>query len=611
MGTGPVRGLRAQARIPSIGCGTNSWGNSRAAITGPQSTHAVMAELKPTRIPRRVGLTPVNFRKLSEYGTLGAKSVAQQLQDGFKLGVAADIHRISRAEQRLRPEHYTEVERIALREHVAKALAKGQYLDVTDTWRLQMPWLYRAPLVPVHQADKIRPCHHLSYGSDSTNVLIPEHLKRLEGAIEDIRAVRLVLVVMGDRHGWHRILLSKFDIRAAYRLVPIDPEDWMHQGCEFEGRVYIDIFLSFGGASAPRIFGEVAAAVMNAFKAQISDDLTSGDFVAAIRRYVDDIIIVTLDSETERICDAFKEFMAGLNIALKESKEETAARRLVYLGVLIDLDDQTLRVNPAKVPAVVATMREAVSAKQITRRQAVSLLGKLQFMSTHTPSMKWCLTSMYRMLKGGRQVAALTEAMSMGFERWIRILTLNPGVPISPEGTDGMRVHTIFTDASGRGLGAYWPAKDKAISHMLDDHMCIAKVDETKTRNDVSMMFLELLAVLAVFTEWAGELGTCHLVLHIDNMGALGAVRSENPGKCKTDQCRAVLAAIEEVSALHGIVRSTVYVSSEANVNADALSRDEMHRFQGGVLKSVQRCEAAMEIGRQAMKLSPKRIKRE
>jgi len=41
-------------------------------------------------------------------------------------------------------------------------------------------------------------------------------------------------------------LLAKIDIKSAYRLVPVHPDDRLLLGMKFQGEAYIDIALPFG-----------------------------------------------------------------------------------------------------------------------------------------------------------------------------------------------------------------------------------------------------------------------------------------------------------------------------------------------------------------------------
>ena len=59
-------------------------------------------------------------------------------------------------------------------------------------------------------------------------------------------------------------LLAKLDVQAAYRTVPVHPEDRHLLGMVWKGSIYVDTTLPFGLRSAPKIFNSVADWVMRA-----------------------------------------------------------------------------------------------------------------------------------------------------------------------------------------------------------------------------------------------------------------------------------------------------------------------------------------------------------
>ena len=55
--------------------------------------------------------------------------------------------------------------------------------------------------------------------------------------------------------------MAKLDIRQAYRIVPVHPEDRYLLGVQWQGEVLLDKVLPFGLRSAPIIFTAVADAL--------------------------------------------------------------------------------------------------------------------------------------------------------------------------------------------------------------------------------------------------------------------------------------------------------------------------------------------------------------
>lgn len=56
-------------------------------------------------------------------------------------------------------------------------------------------------------------------------------------------------------------LIAKTDIKSAYSLVPVHPNDRKWLGMEWDGKIYIDGMLPFGLRSAPQIFSAIADAI--------------------------------------------------------------------------------------------------------------------------------------------------------------------------------------------------------------------------------------------------------------------------------------------------------------------------------------------------------------
>ena len=78
-------------------------------------------------------------------------------------------------------------------------------------------------------------------------------------------------------------LLAKADIKAAYRLVPVHPDDRTLLGVAWNGAHYVDAMLPFGLRSAPKVFTAVADALEWCIRQQ---------GVTGVDHYLDDFVIV-------------------------------------------------------------------------------------------------------------------------------------------------------------------------------------------------------------------------------------------------------------------------------------------------------------------------------
>ena len=78
-------------------------------------------------------------------------------------------------------------------------------------------------------------------------------------------------------------VLAKMDIEAAYRLIPVHPQDRPLQAVQWRGKIYIDPMLPFGLRSDPKIFNTWADALEWYVRQQ---------GVQHIFHYLDDFIVV-------------------------------------------------------------------------------------------------------------------------------------------------------------------------------------------------------------------------------------------------------------------------------------------------------------------------------
>lgn len=135
--------------------------------------------------------------------------------------------------------------------------------------------------------------------------------------------------------------MGKGDIKEAYRLVPIHPEDTGLLGMRWEERVYIDVRLPFGLRSAPKIF----TAVADAFQWVLLDK-----GIEFVFHYVDDFIVI---GRTREECEGYMSIMEGvasnLGIQIEPSKREGPSRVVTYLGIQIDAEAMEMRLPKEKV----------------------------------------------------------------------------------------------------------------------------------------------------------------------------------------------------------------------------------------------------------------------
>ena len=163
--------------------------------------------------------------------------------------------------------------------------------------------------------------------------------------------------------------MVKADIKEAYRMVPVHPQDQYLLGVQWGDSTYVDLALPFGLRSAPMIFSAVADAIQWIL---VQKGLK-------ILHYLDDFILVSgsfeeADLQKQLLIDTFK----TLGVPLETSKLEGPATCLTFLGIEFDTTTLQIRLPPQKLSNLRSELSQAVSRKCITKRNLQSLAGLLQ-----------------------------------------------------------------------------------------------------------------------------------------------------------------------------------------------------------------------------------------
>ena len=166
-------------------------------------------------------------------------------------------------------------------------------------------------------------------------------------------------------------LLAKVDIKSAYRLVPVHPDDRPLLGVMWKGAYYIDAMLPFGLRSAPKIF----TAVPNALEWCVRRRGVRG-----IDHYLDDFVIVAppASDQCEQYLAILEDECEVLGIKLAPEKKHPSTTRLPLLGMIIDTVTGRLYLPEDKLVRLRLEVDHWLRRKACRRRELESLVGTLQ-----------------------------------------------------------------------------------------------------------------------------------------------------------------------------------------------------------------------------------------
>ena len=225
-------------------------------------------------------------------------------------------------------------------------------------------------LVPKpHQADRWRMIVDLSCPQNhSVNDGIAPALASIQYASVD-QAVQIILSL------GQYTQLTKIDLKNAYRIVPVHPQDHHMLGISWGGQVYIDRCLPFGLRSAPKLFSAVSDALAWAL-------LCSG--IDCQIHYLDDFLFFAgpQSSVAGTTLQLALRVCRQLGIPVASHKIEGPSTSVTFLGILIDTARMELRLPEGKLLRLQALVRSWVRRKSSTRRELESFIGHLSHAAT-------------------------------------------------------------------------------------------------------------------------------------------------------------------------------------------------------------------------------------
>ena len=212
----------------------------------------------------------------------------------------------------------------------------------------------------------------------------PPGLSGNDGIAKPDRSVQYTsLLDVVDRLTQHGkgTLMAKFDMSRAYRRVPIAPPDRVLLGLMWQNSYYVDLTLSFGGASCCSIFNEVAD-----FLAELWQNYSPHSWWA---HYLDDFFAISINStcrlEFSRDFSGILEMCAQLRIPLAAPKTVFPTTKMIFLGMEIDSVAQTISLPAVKKIKYSVELKSLLAIRATTKGKLESVLGMLFHAATVIP----------------------------------------------------------------------------------------------------------------------------------------------------------------------------------------------------------------------------------
>ena len=307
------------------------------------------------------------------------------LREGFRIGYNYQAHKCKRSEDNMRSakDHPQVVD-----SYIRKECEAGRLLGPFDPDLFPAVQISRFGVIPKSEPDSWKLILDLSYpeGRSVNDGISPEICSLSYMTVDD--AARAI-VSMGQG-----AMLAKVDIKSAYRIVPVHPDDRPLLGMMWKEALYVDSALPFGLRSAPKIFTSIADALEWRLK-RIG--------IQQVFHYLDDFLIVARpqSSQCKEELQVLLECFDRLGVPVAEQKLEGPTTTLTFLGIELNTEQMIRRLPPKKLKELKELVGEWLPKKACRISDLQSLAGKLQHASKVVRPGRTFLRRMFELLKGG------------------------------------------------------------------------------------------------------------------------------------------------------------------------------------------------------------------
>jgi len=411
-------------------------------------------------------------------------------------------------------------------------------------------------LVPKHDGGW-RIIYHLSApANDSINDFIDPELYSLSYCTID--DAYTILNELGPG-----ALMSKIDLKNAFRLIPVRAEDWNLLGICWRQLFYIDTCLPFGLRSAPYLFNQLSTA--------IHWILQHSKGVRHLLHYLDDFF--TAGPAASPTCadnlQAMFSLCEDIQAPIKLSKVEGPTTSMTFLGIHLNSITMEASISADRKQALLDELRWMKQKDRVTKRDLLSLVGKLSFCCKVLPAGRIFLR---RMIDLSTKVSnlhhhiSLTSDAKLDIQWWLDLLPKWPGkaLILNSRWTPSPALH-LYTDASGlQGWGAYWEGR------WLQSHW-------SSSQCEMDITWKELFAIVLAVHTWGSFWSRRKILFHCDNQAVVDIWEK---GSTRATHTMALVRLLYYCAVQHNINVCIVHVPGVCNDIADSLSRFQMHRFK-------------------------------
>ena len=412
------------------------------------------------------------------------------------------------------------------------------------------PWFATSPLMTREKSDsrERRVIVDLSFPQGGINKFIAPHMYNGQEAVHNLPTIDQAVATIasmcpGDVH------LAVVDLSRAYRHFPVAPLDWPLLGIAHQGSLYFDKRIPFGARMSSYVMQSTASYITRALDRK----------KVKAHMYLDDIILAgATKGIVERDYDTTLSLLKGLGLEVAEKKLQPPAPTVKWLGIIIDVPNNQLRIPKEKIAQIRRCMAAASGRSKITKRHLQRVIGLANHIAKIVRAARIFICRILAALRAAHDDARITVCPLIKADlNWFKAhLRDFDGKAIIPS---NRTVERIWADACPKGAGA--SDGKSCYMHQFSDEM-------TDGHNINELEAINCMAAVRAFVTRDHAGGTVEV--HCDNRSAVDALTS---GRARDLILAACARAMWFHAACMEVDLKFTHVAGEAMVLPDALSR--------------------------------------
>ena len=495
---------------------------------------------------------------LEGYDQRKSEFLLQGFQDGFRVGFEGEP--TSTVSANLKS---VEGQEDIIDEYINKEKAAGRIRGPFRHPPFQSFQCSPVGLVEKKIKGEFRVIHHLSFPSgNSVNDKIPPHRTAVQYAsIQD--AIDLVRSVCP------KAFMAKTDVKKAFRILPIHPEDRHLFVFVWRGMFYVDLAVEMGCSSSCQIFEAFSCAI---------DWIAQTKLGLRTVHILDDFLIASISKQIgEQDLQSFLSMCADIGVPMAPEKTFPPDTIMSFVGYEIDTVQEQVRLPVDKIRKCLTEIQNVLSKARATLKQIQSIAGLLNFACGVILPGRPFLRRLFDLTIGVRAPhfkIRITQGVKEDLRVWARFLEHHNGKCffLSSRVLTDRDLH-LFTDASGTiGFGA-----------VFGDLWFQGRWSRWWLTQNITL--LELYPIVVAIETWGDRLENKQVMLHTDNQALVSVLQNH------TSKEPLVMVLVRRL-VLHCLQRNLVvrarHILGKENIAADALSRFQMVHFRNACPRARQ-----------------------